>query len=139
MTFRDCLAKGLIRQKAGVEARVPHSLRTAERFLSAAEKNAGIVEWEMCLLGAYNSLFHSCRALLFKKGYVEKSHACLIEALRVLYKGDPCADQLNAVDRIRLSRHDVQYGGEDVSEEEARFVIDAAEQFLAAVKKTLQS
>ena len=68
--------------------RVERSLEIAKRFLTAAEKNLGIEEFEIAEIASYNSLFHSARALLFNKGYIERSHACLVTALRSLYNKD---------------------------------------------------
>jgi len=45
--------------------------------------------------------------------------------------------QLNSIDKVRLSRHNVQYGGALVDEEEAKFIISLAEEFLSVVKESL--
>ena len=87
-------------------------------------------------MAAYNSAFHAARALLFAKGYTERSHFCLGVALRGLYSGK-IIDLLKIFDKIRLSRHNVQYGGALVSEDEAEFVIEFARDFLIAAKTEL--
>jgi uncharacterized protein (UPF0332 family) len=91
----------------------------------------------MAEMAAYNSSFHAARALLFAKGYTERSHFCLGVALRGLYKGK-ILDLLKTFEKIRLSRHNVQYGGALVKEDEAAFVIEFAQDFLDAVKKELE-
>ncbi|MEA2046217.1 MAG: HEPN domain-containing protein [Euryarchaeota archaeon] len=116
--------------------RVESSLEIAERFLRSAERNLEIEEHEMAEIAAYNSAFHSARALLFAEGYTERSHYCLGIALRTLYKGQ-IVDLLKTFDKIRLSRHNVQYGGVLVGEEEAEFVITFAEEFLSCAKADL--
>ena len=89
----------------------------------------------MAEIAAYNSGFHSARALLFVRGYTERSHYCLGVALKCLYKKDEIIKALNTFDKIRLSRHNVMYGGILITREEAEFVIKFAEEFLEIVKK----
>ena len=77
MNLKECEAEKLIKRDSRARERIPISLSTAERFLHSAEKNLEINEYEMVELAAYNSAFHSARALLFSKGYTERSHSCL--------------------------------------------------------------
>ncbi|RXE55373.1 DNA-binding protein [Methanoculleus taiwanensis] len=122
MRWKECLDRGLIRSAPGAQERVPGSLESAARFLRAAEKNVVIEEYEMAHLAAYNSAFHSVRAFLYAAGYVERSHACLVTAVRYAAGDDPeVADLLNAFDKLRIARHNVQYSGSLVCEEEAAF------------------
>lgn len=136
MRFDECLDKGLIKKDPLASERVESSLMIAERFLRSSNRNLEIDEYEMAEMAAYNSAFHAARALLFAKGYTERSHFCLGIALRGLYRGK-IADLLKTFDKIRLSRHNVQYGGALVTEDEAVFVIDFARDFLIAAKTEL--
>lgn len=136
MRFEECLDKGLIKEDPLAGERVESSLMIAERFLRSSNRNLEIDEYEMAEMAAYNSAFHAARALLFAKGYTERSHFCLGIALRGLYRG-MIIDHLKTFDKIRLSRHNVQYGGALVSEDEAIFVIDFARDFLIAAKTEL--
>jgi hypothetical protein len=63
------------------------SLMIAERFLRSSNRNPEIDEFEMAEMAAYNSAFHSARALLFAKDYIDR------------------------FDKIRLSRH-IQRSGD---------------------------
>ena len=116
--------------------RVEKSLKIAERFLRSAEKNREIEENEMAEIAAYNSAFHSVRGLLFAKGYVERSHYCLGVALKCLYEGE-IIDQVKVFDMIRISRHNVQYGGARVCSDEVDFAIEFAWDFLKASQAEL--
>jgi uncharacterized protein (UPF0332 family) len=137
MRFEECIDKGLIKKDLLASERVESSLMIAERFLRSSRRNLEINEYEMAEIAAYNSAFHAGRALLFAKGYTERSHFCLGVALKGLYRGI-ILDLLNVFDKIRLSRHNVQYGGELVLEDEAAFVIEFAQNFLDAAKKELK-
>jgi uncharacterized protein (UPF0332 family) len=129
MNWKECEAEKLIKRDSRARERIPISLSTAERFLHSAEKNLEINEYEMVELAAYNSAFHSARALLFSKGYTERSHSCLSIALKYLYKEDPRLLKLvNIFDKMRVSRHNVQYGGTFVNLEEASFSISFAKE-----------
>jgi uncharacterized protein (UPF0332 family) len=82
--------------------------------------------------------FSFCQSPIVCQGiyYIERSHYCLGIALRCVYTGQ-IVGLLNTIDKIRLSRHNVQYGGELVDEEEAEFVIKFAEDFLLAARTEL--
>jgi uncharacterized protein (UPF0332 family) len=136
MRLEECLDKGLIKEDPLASERVESSLMIAERFLRSSNRNLEINEYEMAEIAAYNSAFHAARALLFAKGYTERSHFCLGVALRGLYRGK-IIDLLKIFDKIRLSRHNVQYGGALISEDEAAFVINFARDFLIAAKAEL--
>jgi uncharacterized protein (UPF0332 family) len=136
MRFEECIDKGLIKKDHLALERVESSLMISERFLRSSNRNLEIDEYEMAEMAAYNSAFHAARALLFAKGYTERSHFCLGVALRGLY-GGKIVDLLKTFDKIRLSRHNVQYGGALVSKDEAVFVIDFARDFLVAAKTEL--
>jgi len=139
MNFEECLSKGYIKKDSQASERIQSALEISHRFLSSAKKNIDIEEYEMAELASYNATFHAARALLFRKGYIERSHLCVIVALKNLYKTDArLAELLNTFDKIRISRHNVQYGGTLVKKNEAHFVIDFATEFLEQTRKRLQ-
>ena len=139
MNFKDCLSKGLIRKDKYAPERIKKSLEIAERFLTSGRKNIEIKELEMAEIAAYSSIFHSARSLLFKKEYTERSHICVILALKELYKNNHVLiELLNTFDKIRISRHNIQYGGILIDKEEAMFVYDFAKQFLEKTKKIIK-
>jgi len=131
MNFEECLRKHLIRKDESAIERVEKSLEISSRFLESARKNIEIEEYEMAEIAAYNAIFHAARALLFSKGYVERSHVCLIIALRHLYRDElEFIDYLDTVDKIRLSRHNIQYGGDTTDKKETQYVLNFAREFL---------
>lgn len=138
MDFKGCIKKGLIKRNKIVKNRIKKSLEISKKFLGSANKNFKIQEYETSVMVAYNSIFHSCRALLFNKEYSEKSHFCLSLALKSLYKKDKkLMRSLRAIDKIRLSRHEIQYRGEIANKGEAKFVLDVAKNLLYYTKKLL--
>lgn len=140
MNLTDCKMKGLIKKDPEAPSRIKKSIEISERFLKEAKGNHKMEYYGACELLAYNSSFHSARALLFSKGYRERSHACLITALFSFFEGDAeISDSLGAFDQLRLSRHNVQYGGELVDKEEAETAVEFAENFCNLVKSRVGS
>jgi uncharacterized protein (UPF0332 family) len=86
MSRKDCEAEKLIKRDSRARERIAVSLSTAERFLRSAQKNLEIEEYEIVQLAAYNSAFHSARALLFSKGHTERSDSCLVSHLNSCIK-----------------------------------------------------
>jgi len=85
-------------------------------------------------------MFHATRALVYSKGYREKSHHCLSVALKALFIDDGKLDAgsgrdfLNAMNLREAADYDAQF-----SEAGAKAVITAAEKFINQVKIVLQT
>lgn len=135
MTFEDCLEKGLIKRSESAGERVKQSLSLGDKFLKSAERNFEMGENEVCEIIAYNALFHYARALLFSKGYIERSHACLFLALKKLY---PRQETLfGQADKMRIERHNLQYSGLAANETSAELALKIARDFGDAAKQLL--
>jgi uncharacterized protein (UPF0332 family) len=78
---------GRIRRFSPGPTFVAGELTAASQDLDEARRTltAGGLKW--ATIQAYYSMFHSARALLYSKGYRERSHRCLVAALRELYVG----------------------------------------------------
>jgi len=60
-------------------------------------------------------------------------------ALKELYKSNhELIDLLNTFDKIRISRHNIQYGGILIDIEKAEFVYEFTKQFLEETKKIIK-
>jgi len=92
-----------------------------------------IKEYTMAEIAGYNSIFHSLRALLFSKGYKEKSHYCLMITVEELFP-ELLQDHIKSLHRVRMRRHQIQYDGIEVSEEEVQMVITLAREILQKVR-----
>ena len=89
--FEDCLKKGLLKKSESAKSWIPKEFGISEKFLNSSVKNLEIEEFEVSMITAYDSLFHACRALLFKHGIIEKSHYCIIIALKEIFSFKPCS------------------------------------------------
>ncbi len=88
---------------------------------------------------SYNSLFHSARALLFNKGYTERSHYCLITFLKEEYSKYPqVLKYLNLLNMYRSFRESIQYSGDLCSKEDSLGIKQSAYEFLSIVEDILK-
>jgi uncharacterized protein (UPF0332 family) len=138
MSLDECLEKGLIR-KADSAYRVEGSIKIANHFLERANGSYKIEYFDTAFLMGYNSMFHSARALLFSKGYTERSHACLVIFLKHAFEANTNIIQyINVLNTYRTFRESIQYSGDVCSETDAKEIIKDARDFLKEVKTLLE-
>jgi len=90
---------------------IKKEMRAARIDLATAEDNLsrGYVKWAS--VQAYYSMFHSAKAMVLSKGYREKSHWCLLIAVRELLVETEEIDE-ELADDLELAmgvRHDADY------------------------------
>jgi uncharacterized protein (UPF0332 family) len=130
--------KGLLLKTKSNAQEIEGSMAIAERFLEKARGNLKIDYFDVAFSLAYQSMFHSARALLFRKNFKERSHSALISALKELYTNEPrITDILETMDGYRMTRHAVQYSGLGCSKEDAQEAIKDAEKFIEAADKAI--
>lgn len=136
--FDQCLeSKKIVPFEQGKEL-VKKELSVAESDLSEAKSGYMEHRFKWSTIQAYYSMFHAARALVYSKGYREKSHYCLAIALRTLYveegklDAQVVRDFLNAMNLREAADYQA-----DFSEPGARAVIASAEKFLKKAKTVL--
>ena len=84
-------------------------------------------------------MFHAARALLYSKGYREKSHFCLRMALKNLFVNKNLLETsfLDDYDIAKDLRENADYQSE-FSKENAEKLVEKAEKFLDKVKTILK-
>ena len=87
-------------------------MENAKYDLSKAKESLLSEDIKWSSVQAYYSMFHSAKALVLKKGYREKSHLCLLVALKELYikPGDLEADTADDYEMCMNVRHEADYG-----------------------------
>lgn len=136
LRFKDCLKQGLIRRMPPSRKAAEESLETAKRHLGEATKNIEVSAFDSAVVMAYTSAFNAARSLLFKDGYREKSHACVVKYLEENYgdKGIPL-DYIRLLDKYRKLRHGVLYrAGYGANEREAKEIKNFARKFIEFVE-----
>ncbi len=139
MSFESCKKQGLIKPNPNAKNRIDTELNSANKFFNSAKNIMNISEFDLVFLSSYNSCFHFLRALLYKNGFVEKSHYCLVEALKSLYsKEKRLLSLLGEFDMLRRSRHDIQYRGIFSDKKEAKYILEFNEKLKVYVEKNLR-
>ena len=129
--FERCIKeRRLIKIKPSNEI-IQKELKSAEYDLERAKNSLDEGDFKWAAIQSYYSMFHATKALVLKKGYREKSHFCLIIALKELYVKD---DELNIemVENLELCmnlRHEADYGL-TYHQESAETALKYAEGFL---------
>lgn len=140
MNLKECFERRLLRREAPSPEKSGMSIEIAESMLEEAEKSLGYDLTNSVIILSYTSMFHAARALLFRDGFTEKSHVCLIEYLREKYvKAGRMSEALvNALDSARAERHETLYGLETrIGKKDAEYSLEKAKEFLAMIKNML--
>lgn len=77
LDLSECLRSGLLREAPASAQKADQSLKAADDWLGEAEVAAKAGIWRTVIMSAYMAMFHSARAILFRDGFREKSHACI--------------------------------------------------------------
>jgi len=137
--FEKCLERGKIKDFPQAKKLVSKELRLAKEDLRTAQESFEKKDYKWSTIQAYYSMFHTGRALIYKKGYREKSHFCLIEALKSLYVSEHIlsSEFLEALQLGKTLRENADYYG-DFDESGTESMLSSAEEFLAEAKKILK-
>jgi uncharacterized protein (UPF0332 family) len=136
--FKKCLERDKIVKLEKAETLVPKELELSESDLSFSKDSLLGDNYKWSTIQSYYSMFHTARALLYAQGYREKSHFCLIEAIRSLYveKGILSFEFLEALQLGKSLRENADYYG-DFSKNDAEKLVNIATKFLEEAKVVL--
>ena len=101
-------------------------LKGAESDLNDAKESIESGKFKWATVQGYYSIFHSARALLYSKGFREKSHRTLLQALRELFTREMPRSLFDDFEDAMSMREAADYGL-IFSEEGARDVLKSAE------------
>jgi uncharacterized protein (UPF0332 family) len=89
---RQCLESNKIKPFSRGKRLATKELSVAGSDLSDARLGFGIERYKWPTIQAYYAMFHAGRALIYSRGYREKSHYCLGVALRELFVEEDLMD-----------------------------------------------
>jgi len=112
-------------------------IKGAESDLETAKKSLQDGNFKWATIQGYYSIFHSARALLYSKGFREKSHYALLVAIRELFRDELDLSLIHGFEDAMNLRQTADYGL-TFSEEGAIDVIKTAEKFLFKTKEKLK-
>jgi uncharacterized protein (UPF0332 family) len=116
---------------------VEKELAAARADLRDAHESLKFKKSKWATIQGYYSIFHSARALLFAKGYREKSHHALYAGITELYADLIERSLIQEFEHSMYLRQEADYGLK-FSESSARDVIETAEKMLARAKAVLK-
>jgi len=111
-------------------------INAADSDLQEARISFDNKKFKWATIQGYYSIFHSGRALLYNKGFREKSHRSLLMAIRELYSNEINPSMFDDFDDAMYLREEADYGL-IFSEEGDSEVIRTAEKFLTQIERLL--
>ena len=137
--FNKCLKNKRIVTQAHAKNLIPGELSASRTDFERTKKTYQEEDYKWSTIQAYYSMFHAARALLFNKGYREKSHICLKYALQELYVEEGILQKkfVDDFDVVMLLRETADYKS-DFSKEGAETAIKNAEKFLTVIRGVLK-
>lgn len=117
---------------------IEKELKSAAYDLKRARISLSENDAKWATIQGYYAMFHTARALIYTKGYREKSHRCLAIALKELFvdQGKLPTEYLNHLKDAMDLREDADYGF-IYDDESAKNIIDRADKFLNYAKSLL--
>ena len=136
MNYKDLVDRDLIISYKAPREQIQKEMKLAKRDLAVAQKNLEEdYDWSFAI--AYNAVLQAGRALMLFKKYRprgERQHKTVLEFIK-LSLGRGFEEKADFLDKMRQKRHRVIYDEPElISESEARFAIEIAEEFYNIVK-----
>ncbi|HIH19543.1 TPA: HEPN domain-containing protein [Candidatus Micrarchaeota archaeon] len=137
--FDSCVAQGLLRKIAPSKVQAEEQLKKAAVLLSEAKSALENDMPNSAVIGGYSAMLDAARAVLFRDGWREKSHACVASYLRARYGKEVGVSAIDLFDEYRDKRHKTMYSGDYYPDaEEAERVVGFAEEFLQKIPLLLK-
>lgn len=136
--FEGCLQSKKIISFARGRRLVKKELAVAGSDLADARAGYESERYKWSTIQGYYAMFHAARALVYSRGYREKSHYCLAVALRALFieegkmDAQPVRDFLNAMNLRQAADYEAEF-----SQSGAKAVIASAARFIEKVSAIL--
>ena len=139
LEFQKALLKKRVLYFTKAKALVKNELGAAQDDLNEAKDRFMNKKYKYATVAAYYSMFHAARALVYSKGYREKSHYYLLVALQALFVSKGLIDEELAKDfhTTMVLREGADYHSE-FSKEGAQSSIESAGKFLQKAKEILK-
>ncbi len=140
MSVERLIQDGKIRPFNATEDEIRRTFEIARRDLSLAKRILDeSLDW--CFSIAYNSVLQACRSYMFHLGYrpsAIESHKTVFEFIELMVEA-PYKETVLYFDRVRRKRHRTIYDEVGlVSRKEAEELLEAAEEFIAYIEKSIK-
>jgi len=138
LDFEGCLNRKKLVKFAAAKKLSAKEIGAAREDLRAAQDSLKKKGGKWATIQAYYAMFHAARALLYSRGYREKSHYCLIVSMRVLFVDAGLIDAgfVEAFHLAKVLRENADYENE-FSVKSARVLVDKAGKFVERAQDVL--
>ena len=138
VSLEACLKDGLLKPIPPSPEDAANQISKAKILLREAESCLESDNVNTAVMAAYAALFDASRALLFKDGFRERSHVCVVRYLEAKYAKQLGSDNIVLLDEYRDKRHKVVYASDYYSSyDEAEALVAFAGKFIAKIEKLL--
>ncbi len=138
VSLDNCLKDGLLKPIPPSPEDAANQISKAKVLLREAESSLDNDNVNVAVMAAYAALFDACRAVLFRDGFRERSHVCVVRYLEAKYSKQLGKDTIILLDEYRDKRHKVVYASDYFSTyEEAESLVDFAANFIGKIEKLL--
>lgn len=109
--YDECVQKSKLKPFSRGPALAAKELETATSDLESAEKTYSDGNYKWATIQVYYAMFHAARALIYSQGLRERSHHCLVIAVRELFVDKKLipANLLEALKEAKSLREDADY------------------------------
>ena len=137
--FEECVAQGLLKSIPPSPVQAEEQMKKAKVLLEEAKKALKSESPNSAVITAYSAALDASRAVLFRDGFREKSHACVASYLKAKYPKELGTSLIYLFDQYRDRRHKTLYSGDYYpTMEEAKRIVLFAEEFLGKVAALLK-
>lgn len=139
MNVDDCIEKGLLKKDKPNLDKSKKSIEVARYKLKTAKKIFKSNIFDQSIVNAYAAMFHASRSLLFRDGFIEKSHYALYIYVKEKYSTKLEKRFINELNVLRLERHEISYGLDipKTNEEDAKDILKITEEYIEKVDSLL--
>ncbi len=138
--FKNCLDKKKLYRSEAAKALAGKELKSAGDDLAEAELSFAQKRYKWATIQAYYAMFHAARALLYSRGYRERSHFCVVTGIEHLFGEAKLIDLkwVRALTNAMSLREDADYAdaftpeGAEVSVGNAKGFVREAARILGA-------
>ena len=140
ISYNDCVKLGMIKKVAPSAAQANTQMEKSQTLFNEAKTAIKTGSPNAAVLAGYASMFDAARALLFRDGFRERSHACVARYLEANYSEKLGMSTIHMLDEHREKRHKVTYSSEYYPTlSEAKELVAFAEEFLKKISFLLDS
>ncbi len=134
--YEECLQKGKIKPFSRGSLLATKELETAAADIDSAEKTFSDGNFKWATIQVYYSMFHTARSLLYSKNMRERSHYCLVIAVKELFVNAKLipSSLLEALKEAKSLREDADYYNR-WSESGCRRLLANAREFIDLARK----